>query len=706
MTGNTKKIYIAVIGIIILAAAGGILYEKYFKLNSRERIIKNLSSEYYYLNLYPDVAYTGDEKCKPCHNSIHDSYHQTGMSRSLYKPYTGNEIENFIDAGPVYNESSDFYYSAYKKGDEYFQKEYRLDKDGKIIHELERKVDYIIGSGNNTRSYLYRENGFYYEMPLSWFTEKRKWDMSPGYVKLNQRFSRPIVQECMNCHNSYSGYIEYSENKFDIELREGISCERCHGPGELHVKRQTEETDLFESIDKDTVDRTIVNPADLPLEEKLSVCFQCHLQGDVRVFADKRKQSDFRPGMKLGDIKTVFIQDNTDKGDFKIASHAARMSLSDCFVKSSGSMTCITCHDPHEPSGSKPVEYYNGKCLSCHETASLSIINPKADHKENSNCVSCHMRQGATKDVQHVNFTDHWIRKEINILSDEERSKLGDISEPVVLKRFGNDSDKFEAMELGTAYVTYFDSKHPHPEYLKKAIPLLEESLKKFPDHFNGLNSLGLAYLRSGRIADAVNTFQKLTQLDTGNALAYYYLGNAYEKSGNNLKAIEAYQASFGIFPENIKALNSLGNLYYSTGKFREAIDVYYKAINVNSNSTSILNNLADINMYQMKNLDEAMKLLNKAVSLDPDFTPALNNLGNAYMLSGDTKQAERIFNEIIAKDPGNVLAYGNLAVIYEDRGDKEKAKSMIKKVLEINPNDVRAKLMQEKLNKAGSGRQ
>lgn len=700
MTKITGNKILALSILLVLTAAAGYWFYKKNTMNDRDRIISRLNENYYYINLYKDVAYTGDDKCRSCHNEIYNSYHTTGMGKSLYKPSQKNETEDFSGNAKIYNEKTDFYYTVYKKGNEYFQKEYRINKEGKVIHELEKKIDYVIGSGNNTKSYLYSENGFFYEMPVSWYSEKARWDMSPGYQKKNLRFSRPVIQECMNCHNSYSGYVEFSDNKFDVNLIEGIGCERCHGPGELHVRRQTEETDLFSALDNDTIDRTIVNPANLPLEEKLSVCFQCHLQGDVRVFAEDRKQSDFRPGMKLEEIKTVFIQDNVEKGDFKIASHAARMSLSECFIKSGGGMTCITCHDPHVPSNSVSKELFNGKCKSCHDVQKLSAFNSKADHGENSSCISCHMRQGATKDVQHVNFTDHWIRKEISRSDENGNDNQEDFNELISLKSFNNSGSKFAPIELGIAYIIYFDSKHPHPDYLKRAIPLLEENLKKFPEHKNGLYYLGLAYLRTNRIQESVNTFQNLLRLDPGNAQAYYLLGIAYEKSKNNLKAIESYQNSLNYFPDNVKTLNNLGNLFYTSGRFSEAIEVYYKAMKINAGSTNILNNLADINLYKMKNIDEAKNLLSKAIDLDPDFTPALNNLGNAYMLSGEKDKAEKIFSEIILKDPKNVQAYGNLAVLYEDRGDIIKAKSMLAKVMMINPNDVRANQMMEKLSR------
>jgi len=697
MTKKVKNFYLLFSLIIVIAIALAVLYRKYFQAKAGKPDITLLHEKYYYLNLDKDVKYEGDKKCISCHSEIHEDFHKTGMGKSLYKPSADNEIEDFEKKNEIFDPKSGYYYQAYRQGNEYFQKEFRKDKNGNITHELIKKAEYVIGSGNNTRSYLYSENGFFYEMPMSWYSEKAEWNLSPGYEKLNLRFSRPVIQECMNCHNDYTEFVQFSENKFKVPIAEGISCERCHGPGELHILRQKEKNDLFKNIESDTIDRTIVNPADLPLQEKLSVCFQCHLQGDVRVFAEEKLQTDFKPGMKLEDIKTVFVQDVVQKGDFKIASHAARMILSDCFVKSNGQLTCITCHDPHKPVKTVSKKFFNDKCLDCHNVTTLSPSTQNADHNENGNCINCHMRQGATKDVLHVNFTDHWIRKEIKAADDDQTENP---SIPVTLKNINNPDDKFSQINLGIAYVSYFDSKHPHSEYLKRAIPLLEESLKKFPEHKNGLYWLGVGYIKAGRYADAVRTLEKAVLVDTGNALAYFQLATSYEKSKNILKAIDAYNKSLRIFPENADALNSLGNLYYNSGKTREALEVYGKALEINPNNSAVLNNLGDVYLYKLQKPDEAKNFFQSSLKADPEFIPALNNLGNAFMLEGNTAEAERIFKEVIGKDPKSVLAYGNLAVLYEDKKQFTEARQMLNRVLEIDPNDVRAKQMLEKLGK------
>ena len=673
--------------------------------DDRDKVLSKLHEKYYYLNLYEDVKYTSTEKCVSCHNDIGETFHHTGMGSSLYKPEAGNEIEIYEKDNIIYDGKNDLYYEAYRKDGNYFQREFRKDENGNLIHSLEKKVDYIIGSGFNTRSYLYQDNGFFYEMPMSWFTEKSKWDLSPGYQRLNLRFRREINQECMNCHNSYSGYFEFSENKFKMPIAEGIGCERCHGPGELHVRRFTDKDNFFTAIESDTIDRTIVNPADLPLEEKLSVCFQCHLQGDVRVFTDGKKQSDFRPGMKLSDVKTVFVQDDVSEGDFKIASHAERMFLSSCFKNSDGGMTCLTCHDPHVTVGNSTKEFFNNKCLGCHQQNSLSPSKTNVDHKAGSNCISCHMKQGNTSDILHVNFTDHWIRKKTGVESDKisgDENSLADKSViPVTLKNFEftvNEKNKNSGLDLGIAYVIYYETKHPHQEYLKRAQPLLEAGVKTDPENRSALYYLGSAYYLDNKYSESVNILEILIAKDTGNAEAFIRLGAAYEKSGNTQKAIESYEKALNIFPENVKLLNSLGNVYYSSGKINEAVETYKRGIKIIKDNPIILTNLGDISLYKLENPDAAFNYLNKALEYDPDKKETLNNLGNAYLITGNKNEAEKIFKRVLKLDANNALALGNLAVIYEDNGNKNEAVKMLKKILENDPNDKRAKEMLSKL--------
>ncbi|MCZ6633610.1 MAG: hypothetical protein O7G87_09410, partial [bacterium] len=178
-------------------------------------------------------------------------------------------------------------------------------------------------------------------------------------------------------------------------------CERCHGPGEHHVNLHEQ------GLESEPIDRTIVNPEHVPANQKIDICLQCHLQGTMRVLKKDHTETDFRPGQSLTALKSIFIQAGLPPGDFGIASHGERFLSSVCYQKSR--MGCTYCHDPHRPVQTVSRSFFNGRCTTCHET--LSPATQTGHHRPGADCVACHMRQGATADILHVNFTDHWIRK-------------------------------------------------------------------------------------------------------------------------------------------------------------------------------------------------------------------------------------------------------------------------------------------------------
>ena len=135
----------------------------YYAVSSRENLAFN--------NLSPHVAYVGNEECSYCHQDIYNTYLRTGMGRSFYKPKNQPIIEDFLSNTHVFDSKSNLHYEIIKDGEDHYQLEYRQNDNGERIHELKRKVDYIIGSGNNNRTYLTNVNGYIHEMPVTWYSD-------------------------------------------------------------------------------------------------------------------------------------------------------------------------------------------------------------------------------------------------------------------------------------------------------------------------------------------------------------------------------------------------------------------------------------------------------------------------------------------------------------------------------------------------------
>lgn len=75
-------------------------------------------------------------------------------------------------------------------------------------------------------------------------------------------------------------------------------------------------------------------------------------------------------------------------------------------------LTCIACHNPHEPL-SKDTASYDAKCLACHVTSPMD--KPIRDHPGpacpvgTKQCANCHMPKIDIPEM-HSAFADHLIR--------------------------------------------------------------------------------------------------------------------------------------------------------------------------------------------------------------------------------------------------------------------------------------------------------
>ena len=108
--------------------------------------------------------------------------------------------------------------------------------------------------------------------------------------------------ECIACHNAYPEFILGSENKYNF-MPDGIDCERCHGPGEVHVQEKMSGNIIDTSK---YIDYSIVNPSKLSSELQFEICKRCHLQG-TSVLKEGKTFNSFKPGMSLKDHMDTYL---------------------------------------------------------------------------------------------------------------------------------------------------------------------------------------------------------------------------------------------------------------------------------------------------------------------------------------------------------------------------------------------------------------
>ena len=131
------------------------------------------------------------------------------MSQTFHRWTAATRVEKPL-AAPVVHDATGFSYSVEDEGGRLYQTEFLPAPDGKRLHELKRRMDYVTGSGNVARTYFTEENGRLFQLPLTWYSE-HGWDFSPGYRVSNARFDRVMPDRCIACHSSYPEALPFAE---------------------------------------------------------------------------------------------------------------------------------------------------------------------------------------------------------------------------------------------------------------------------------------------------------------------------------------------------------------------------------------------------------------------------------------------------------------------------------------------------------------
>ena len=357
-------------------------------------------------NVGAELAYVGDAACARCHREIAEAYHSHPMGRSLaaIADTSGGAPTNVTTGLPIENKGIE--YTIMRRDGRVFHKATRRDSDGTLLTEIEAEVQYALGSGTRGTSFLIDRDGFLFLSPIAWFAQQKRWDISPGYGEFATRptFERAIQPDCLFCHANQFRPVTGTLNRYETPIFQGhaIGCERCHGPGELHVKRAGQSTEP---------DLTIVNPATLATPLRDSVCQQCHLQGSVRFTRAGRGPLDYRPGLPLHEFFAVFLMKKGNQGRFEAVGHDEQMENSRCFIESKGQLGCISCHDPHRlPEPTTKVAYYRDRCLHCHEKKGCALPSVERQSRGRADdCIACHMPRPAIANVPHTVATDHRV---------------------------------------------------------------------------------------------------------------------------------------------------------------------------------------------------------------------------------------------------------------------------------------------------------
>jgi predicted CXXCH cytochrome family protein len=573
-------------------------------------------------NVETPTSYVGDAACASCHAGETSAYHKHAMAQSFHPWTADTRIETTLEK-PLHNVPTGFDYSVVDSGGRLYQVELLTGPTGKRLHELRRRMDYVMGSGQVARTYFTEENGRLFQLPLTWYRE-HGWDFSPGYQLNNARFDRLMPDRCVACHTSYPQPIPFVEGKF-AELRSGIGCERCHGPGALHVAQRR-----AGGRPDSAYDRTIVNPSRLPLERRMEVCEQCHVHTAVTVLREGKNDFSYMPSQPLRDQFAFFKV----AGGIDLVSHADRLRQSRCFIATratSRPLECATCHDPHQ--APPDAQAKNQPCLGCHQPAALAqrlMQSPsRTDHVASANCASCHMPRVQERPVLHGAFTDHWIRVPT---SGSERGR------PTARAYDGGPIDP------------YFERDRTGPD----------------ARIYQGMGEIVYATLaNNGRaLIDGAAALDSALGTDTTRGDARFLLGVAYQQLDLTDQAIPALEQAVRIDSSRPDRLRALAQAYQRAGRAPADIDhLYQRALALQPALAWIRADYADF-LHGEGRRDEAAKAYRGALAEQPSLAVAWFNLGTLLAEEGKRGESSAAFQRAVHLDPSLAQALSPLLEI------------------------------------------
>ena len=321
--------------------------------------------------------FVGTKECARCHAKIVATQIETPMARAASMPADSIALN---EHDRLFQQSGPYTFTISK---EEALRTYTASDGAQSISE---PLGWAFGLGNRGQTYVLQRNGAFYESRMSFFRSLQNLDLTPGHSPmapptldqaLGQRLDPVAVRRCFGCHTTAST-TRAGFNSSRLVL--GVDCEACHGPGAKHAELMDEERNAEGR-------QAIFDPESLGPVAQVDFCGACH-----------RTSYD--------------VRETRTKGVERVRFQPYRLEQSRCWGEGDARLTCVACHDPHQPLNDDPAAY-DAKCLACHSPSRSQKRSPghagKACPVASKNCVTCHMPQVSLPSM-HAPFTDHRIR--------------------------------------------------------------------------------------------------------------------------------------------------------------------------------------------------------------------------------------------------------------------------------------------------------
>ena len=425
--------------LLVAAALGAFVWKS--RANTR------LTARHQWLQKLPAENRAGgfvrSDACRSCHPDQHASWHRS-FHRTMTQQATPEAVRGPFTNGALTLNNEVFHLTT--RGDEFWVE--MVDPDWKYVRALqqqafgrgqgpepkpepnpprvEKRITMTTGSHHMQAYWVAGKFGNQqFNFPFTYLFEESRW-VPRNDVFLLPPDSPPKPQvwndNCIGCHAT-AGQPQQDQRTFVLNTRVaeyGIACESCHGPGEEHIRLNSNPRRRYALHRGTNADPTITNPARLSHKKSSEVCGQCHAARYSRLHSDwladgteywHRKDIEAnRPLLPGNDLRRIDPSADEQQaaqfasltgffwrdGMVRVSGREySGLVETPCFQR--GNMSCLSCHSMHKMADTddqlaRGMES-NEACYQCHGDYSKKLAQ-HTHHAANSSgslCYNCHM---------------------------------------------------------------------------------------------------------------------------------------------------------------------------------------------------------------------------------------------------------------------------------------------------------------------------
>jgi tetratricopeptide (TPR) repeat protein len=256
------------------------------------------------------------------------------------------------------------------------------------------------------------------------------------------------------------------------------------------------------------------------------------------------------------------------------------------------------------------------------------------------------MRRAEAVDRKNAIFTDHWIRRRIDIEQRDDRDSFD--LEPVFPEAFAALPPGEAAYYRGRANFLRHSAVPPgvRPLLLGRAEQGFLDAIKAGFDNADSRFFLGKTYVYMRRWKEASAMMWAALEHEPGRHDAAFAAGQILAGQGQFAEALEIFSGMLARKADDPMALAEYGRCLWHSGRIVEALESYERAIELEPWNASLRLNRAMIWVGEEK-FTEAAGAAERIVRLDPDRLDAWEFYERAMRLAGREELADEALPRI-----------------------------------------------------------